>query len=160
MKNKISSFVLAIVAFMAISCKNADTQKKVLSAADIQKRDSMLNVAISDTINYTTIQWLDSMQNFKKINEGQKLEINFHFRNTGTKPLVIANVRPGCGCTVAEKPEAPIAPGKEGVIKSTFDSEGKPGPVRKSIYVSANTKFTQTHEMVFEGEVIPKAKKQ
>jgi hypothetical protein len=103
----------------------------------------------------TSLQWIDSLRDFGKIKEGQKLEVVFAFKNTGDKPLVIANVQPGCGCTVAEKPEAPIAPGEEGKIKAVFDSNGKPGKVRKSMTVTANTN-PSSWVVYFEGEVEPK----
>ncbi|MEI9807904.1 MAG: DUF1573 domain-containing protein [Bacteroidota bacterium] len=47
---------------------------------------------------------------------------------------------PGCGCTVPEKPEQPIAPGQQDVIKAKFNSSGQhKGENRKSITVRANT---------------------
>ncbi|MFL5739283.1 MAG: DUF1573 domain-containing protein [Flavisolibacter sp.] len=95
--------------------------------------------AIKDTANYTTIQWLDSTeQNVGKVDAGQVVEISWHFKNSGNKPLVVANVRPGCGCTGAEGPEEPIAPGKEGVIKAKFDSKNFQGTQHKQVYVMAN----------------------
>jgi len=48
----------------------------------------------------TTVQWLDSVQNFGKVTEGEKVLISFHFRNTGDKPLVITNVTASCGASV------------------------------------------------------------
>lgn len=87
----------------------------------------------------TTIQWLDSAVNKGTITEGEKIEITYRFKNTGEKPLIIKDVRPSCGCTVAEKPLEPIAPGKEGMIKAVFDSQNKPGPNHKTITVISNT---------------------
>src|SRR5258706_11947016 len=80
---------------------------------------------ITDTTQFTTIQWLDSTKDFGKIEEGQKLEVSFRFRNTGTKPLVIEKVQPSCGCTVAEQSTEPIAPGAEGQVKASFNSQGR-----------------------------------
>jgi hypothetical protein len=68
--------------------------------------------------------------------------------------LIIADVRPGCGCTDPEKPEEPIAPGKEGVIKAKFKSKGQHiGENRKYITVTANTKPSPTTELSFTAEV-------
>ncbi len=91
-----------------------------------------------------------------KIDEGQVVDISYRFKNTGTKPLVIKNVTVSCGCTVAEKPEQPIAPGKEGVIKAAFNSSGKPGHNRKTIFVYANTPGSDEHKLEFSVEVAPK----
>lgn len=103
----------------------------------------------------TTIQWLDSVQNFGKVTEGEKVLISFHFKNTGNKPLVITGVNASCGCTVPEKPEAPIAPGETGVIKAEFNSAGRVGANSKYVNITCNTE-TQNYSLLFEGEVLPK----
>ena len=106
--------------------------------------------AMADSTHFTTIQWLDSAyHDFGTITEGQKLDVSFRFRNTGSTPLVIARVQPSCGCTIAEQPGAPIAPGAEGQIRATFDSEGRLGINHKTLYVSSNTKGRQTWSLVF-----------
>jgi hypothetical protein len=107
----------------------------------------------------TTIQWLDSARDMGQINEGQVVDLSYRFKNTGTKPLVIKNVTVSCGCTVAEKPDQPIAPGKEGVIKATFNSSGKPGHNQKTIFVYANTPGSDEHRLEFSVEVTPKPAK-
>jgi hypothetical protein len=103
----------------------------------------------------STLQWIDSVKDMGKINEGQVIDIAYRFKNTGTKPLVIKSVNVSCGCTVAEKPEAPIAPGQEGEIKASFNSTGKAGTNTKSIYVYANT-APEAHELKFMVEVTKK----
>lgn len=108
---------------------------------------------VTDTSKFTVLQWIDSVKDYGKIKEGQKLEVLFRFKNAGDKPLVIESVRPGCGCTVADPPKEPIAPGAEGEIKGSFDSNGKSGTQHKTIYVTANTKGTQTHEISFTVDV-------
>src|SRR5215203_2440748 len=75
-----------------------------------------------DINNLTTIQWLDSVKSVGKIKNGEKVQISFRFKNTGTKQLVITSVIVSCGCTVADKPDQPIAPGEEGTIKAEFNS--------------------------------------
>ncbi|MBC8034918.1 MAG: DUF1573 domain-containing protein [Chitinophagaceae bacterium] len=110
-----------------------------------------------DSTQFTTIQWIDSTKNYGSINEGQKLEVIFRFKNTGDKPLVIDMIKPSCGCTLVEKPEKPIAPGETGEIKGAFDSNGRPGQHHKTIFVSANTKGSTSHNLEFNVEVIKKA---
>lgn len=103
----------------------------------------------------TTIEWIDSVKNVGSVNEGQVVDIAFRFRNTGNKPLVIEDVKASCGCTVAERPEAPIAPGKEGEIKASFNSQGRPGMNNKTLTVYANT-GSDEHKLNFSVEVKPK----
>ena len=115
---------------------------------------SALAPAAGDTATFTTIEWLDSAsRHFGKIAEGQKLDVSFRFRNTGTRPLVIQKVQPSCGCTVAEQPTEPVAPGAQGAIRASFNSEGRVGSNHKTLYVYANTKGTTSHELQFDVEV-------
>lgn len=118
-----------------LACGQADKQ----SGTDRIRKDSLAQVAMNDTASYTTIQWLDSVhQDLGKVKEGQVVEIAWKVKNTGNRPLVIANVQPGCGCTVAERPEEPIPPGGVGTIKAKFDSNGHPGTQNKDVFVRAN----------------------
>ena len=104
-----------------------------------------------DTSLYTNITWLDSTNRILAIfRKGQKLEVAYRFLNSGNKPLIIARVQPSCGCTVAEQPEEPIQPGKEGVIKASFNSEGRTGINNKKIFVIANTRGTQSNEVAVQ----------
>lgn len=107
----------------------------------------------------TTIQWVDTLQEMGQVTEGQVVDISYRFKNAGTKPLIIEQVNVSCGCTVAEKPEKPIAPGAEGIIKASFNSAGKPGPNSKSIYVVANTEGSKEHRLQFMVDVKPAAEK-
>jgi hypothetical protein len=98
------------------------------------------SISSMDSANFTTIVWIDSInQSLPNIKEGEILEVTYRFKNTGNKPLVVEGVSASCGCTVPEKPEEPIMPGKEGRIKAKFDSHGKVGPNTKSLTVVANT---------------------
>lgn len=103
----------------------------------------------------TTIQWLDSTKNLGKVSEGEKIEISYRFKNTGTELLIINNVVVSCGCTVAEKPQEPIAPGAEGSIKATFDTKGRLGTNHKTMTVYTNTKEAVS-TVAFEVEVLAK----
>jgi hypothetical protein len=94
----------------------------------------------ASTTDSTTIQWLDSSRDFGKIEEGQKLEVSFRFKNTGDKPLVINRVQPSCGCTVADQSNEPVAPGAAGVVKAVFNSDGHEGINHKNLYVYSNAK--------------------
>jgi hypothetical protein len=104
-----------------------------------------------DSAHMTSIQWLDPIdRDFGKIPEGQKLEVSYRFKNIGDKPLIIEKVQPSCGCTVAEQPSEPVSPGKEGIIKAAFNSEGRVGANHKTLYVYANAKGSASQELKFE----------
>lgn len=140
--------VLSALVVLLASCGSND---KKVAAPDATTNGT----AAADTENLTTVQWLDSSQNFGKVVDGEKVVITFHFKNTGTKPLIISNVQASCGCTVPVKPEEPIAPGAEGKITAEFNSEGRVGKAIKNLTVQANTK-EGVATLFFEGEVLPK----
>lgn len=139
------------IAFLT-ACENADKKTSEAAGTTTQPTEASEAAAPADL---TTVQWLDSSQNFGKVTDGEKVVITFHFKNTGTKPLVISNVQASCGCTVPSKPEEPIAPGAEGKITAEFNSEGRVGKASKNITVTANTK-EGIAVLMFEGEVLPK----
>jgi hypothetical protein len=132
--------LVLITGSWLISCRQSDAKTNGGSSMQLPK----------DSSQYTKITWLDStIRDFGSIPEGQKLEVAYRFLNSGTKPLIIARVQPSCGCTVAEQPDEPIMPGKEGVIKASFNSEGRIGINHKKIYVIANTRGSQSNEIEF-----------
>ena len=144
-------FFVFLVFAVAVSCNDTDTK---LSDAANATETSLPENPMGDSANYTSIQWIDSIQqNLGKINEGQTPEISWRFKNVGDKPLVIMNAQGTCGCTVAEKPEQPVAPGEEGVIKAKFSSEGRTGFQEKQVIVTTNTKGNTAHYLNFKVEV-------
>jgi hypothetical protein len=77
--------------------------------------------------------------NFGTLAVGEKFPHTFQFTNTGSAPLIIAQVSPSCGCTTAKDwPQQPIAPGESGKISVEFNSSGNSGKVDKSITVLTN----------------------
>jgi hypothetical protein len=140
-------FSFAIVLF---SCTSTDKPATREEAA----RDSLNKVAMADTMNYTTIQWLDSTtQDLGKIKEGSIVEISWKFKNTGDKPLIVADARGTCGCTIADKPKEPIPPGQEGTIKAKFNSQGQGPEAHKTVSVDANTKGQTMHYLTFTAQI-------
>lgn len=76
---------------------------------------------------------------FGTIVQGEKVAYSFKFKNTGSGDLIITSAKGSCGCTVPSYPEAPIAPGGEGVIDVVFNSDGKSGQQNKKVTLVANT---------------------
>jgi len=143
-----SCFLLAFLA----GCGGRDQSDPALSPGSAQF------MAMRDSARFTTIQWLDSSKDYGKIPEGQQLDVSFRFRNTGSTPLVIGRVQPSCGCTVAQQLSEPVAPGAEGQIKASFNSDGRVGVNHKTLLVTTNTKGTQNFSLQFVVEVEKKSK--
>lgn len=91
--------------------------------------------------NKAEITFSENTYDFGTISEhGGKVTYSFAFTNTGDANLVILNATADCGCTVPEYPQAPIAPGKTGVIKVTFNPLYRPGSFSKVITIRTNGK--------------------
>jgi hypothetical protein len=100
----------------------------------------------------------NTIHNFGDIREANgKVTHQFNFKNTGSQPLVIHNVRASCGCTTPEWTKQPIAPGGKGFIKATFDPKNRPGNFNKTITVTANTETPNTILRI-TGNVVEKEK--
>lgn len=85
--------------------------------------------------------------------KGEIITAVFTVKNTGKYPLVVSEVKGSCTCTVAEKPEKPIAPGSEAVIKAEVDTEKtSSGDISKSVRIVANTEPSVT-EVVIKAKV-------
>jgi hypothetical protein len=145
MKNLI---IVLVILFGMAACKSGDKKAAVASkSSDSPAFNSVDNPTAHteganavDTSNFTAIQWIDKInQSLPKIKEGEVIEVTYRFKNIGSKPLIVQNVSASCGCTVPEKPEQPILPGMEGLIKAKFDSHGKTGSNTKTLTVLANT---------------------
>lgn len=78
------------------------------------------------------------IHDFGKVTEGVENHCTFTVTNTGSKPLILSDVKASCGCTTPSKPEGPIAPGKSDKIEVGFKPSGK-GVSEKTITITANT---------------------
>lgn len=47
----------------------------------------------------------------------------FEITNIGSEPLIIEQANPTCGCTIGDYTKEPIAPGKTGTIKATYNAK-------------------------------------
>jgi hypothetical protein len=79
------------------------------------------------------------MHDFGTIQQGDKPNYDFAFKNTGESDLIITSAKGSCGCTVPEYPKTPIKPGESGNIKVSFDSKGKSGATTKTVSIMCNT---------------------
>jgi len=108
-----------------------------------------------DTANYTTIKWIDSVKDFGNVIHGDTVKIVFNFLNTGSRPLYLAEVRPGCGCTLADYTKGAVLPGQQGQVIAQYDSNhGAPNQqVHKSVTVTCNAKNSSRTILIFNGFV-------
>lgn len=144
MKNFIK--IVPLVAAMAlVSCKKDQTADQLIvqeetaltppqSVEDAQAE--MVRAAQSKPL--TNIALSEAQFDFGKIKKGDQKEHVYEVTNTGENPLIISQVKPGCGCTVPDYTKDPILPGQKGKITLKFDSSNFDGLVNKQAEVYAN----------------------
>ena len=84
-----------------------------------------------------------------------KVAHTFVIDNTGTGPLVITRVIASCGCTTPEWTKEPIAPGKSGEVKITYNPANRPGAFVKTISLYSNGK-KGSFILTIKGKVVGK----
>lgn len=88
---------------------------------------------------------------FGKIAFDKPVSHEYTFTNAGDQPIIISDVQPTCGCSVAEFTKTPVKPGESGSINVTFNAAAK-GPFTKSFIVKSNTK-TPVKTLTIKGVV-------
>ncbi len=129
---------ITIFLFVAlgIGCKPDGGNKKV----DPELINNPVSAtATADTAKIPVFEFETENHEFGSIKEGDVVSFDFKFKNVGKAPLIITQASASCGCTVPEYSKDPVAPGENGFIKVTFNSEGKHGMTSKTVTLLANT---------------------
>ena len=156
MKKTLSIIALSIIGFGLVSCKKenkeavgtetATTDSTAATtatpadstAATVPGETTAVATTQASNQPLTTIALSQSNFDFGNIKKGDKVEHVYEVTNTGNNPLVISEVKPGCGCTVPDFSKEPIMPGKKGKVTLHFDSSNFDGNVNKYADVFAN----------------------
>lgn len=78
----------------------------------------------------------------------------FEFTNVGDGNLIIIEATATCGCTRPEYPKNPIAPGKKGKIKVTYNPIGRQGAIDRVVTVKTNGSPKKVR-LKLKGNVVP-----
>ncbi len=138
---------LLTVSVVFTSCK----EKPSTDRTAVPEEQEQISTDI--VANTTVITFERDMHNFGEIKEGDKVETEFNFVNTGEHDLLITAAKGSCGCTAPEWPKEPIPPGGKGTIKVVFDSKNKSGEINKTVTVTANT-VPNPNRLTIKGTVV------
>lgn len=145
-----SYLLLSVLLFLFYACMPDE------GAPVDNNKDTVQNLTsyLSDSSRYTTIHWKDTNMDFGQITKDESVDIKFICTNTGSTDLVLSNVRPSCGCTLADYSKIPIQPGKTGYILAKYDSKKSAhgGKVTKTINYDANAR-NNPKKLTFTGFV-------
>lgn len=86
---------------------------------------------------------------------GGPVSHDFEFVNVGNGNLVIVDATAECGCTRPDFPKNPVAPGKRGKVRVTYNPIGRPGAFDKQVTIKTNGQPRKIRLKV-RGNVIPK----
>jgi hypothetical protein len=96
----------------------------------------------------------EEKHDFGKVPQGIPVTTVFTFTNIGKEPLILTDVRPTCGCTIADYTKTPVKDGEKGMIKITYNAAFA-APFTKTIVVTSNAN-TPTKNLIIVGEVVAK----
>lgn len=127
-------FSIFFMGLIFTSC-NSDPSKKVKEENLKAVQEKALQKLESSEITFDFDNY-----NYGEVVDGDVVEVDFNFTNTGNSDLIIFDASASCGCTVPEYPKNKnIKPGEGGNIKVMFDTSNKPGKQVKSVTLSTNT---------------------
>ena len=104
------------------------------------------------TISNAIIAWKAETIDLGEIPQGTPKAMDFEFKNTGRKAVLITNVQGSCGCTATDYTKTEIATGKSGKVTATFNAANK-GAFTKTVTVTTNAE-TAPKVLTFKGTVI------
>lgn len=142
MKNTLNIKQLFAVAILALGMMTAcnETKDGQLSTDLVTSPKSATQMSDKQA----AIKFDKEEHDFGTLLQGEVVSYSFHFTNTGSQPLIISEVGSSCGCTVGDYPREPIAPGKTGAIKVTYNSAGHNGFQSRFLTVMSNTNPAKT----------------
>ena len=132
MRHTLSVFALALCLFAA--CGRGDEGGRLSTDLVTNPKSATENSEKQAAITFEKTE-----HDFGTLLQGEVVTYSFHFTNTGNEPLIISQVTSSCGCTVGDYPRNPIAPGKGGEIKATYNSTGHHGFQNRYLTVMSNT---------------------
>lgn len=95
----------------------------------------------------------DPKQSFGFVKEGEIVNLEYKYKNTGGAPVIITEVKVTCGCTTVDYPKEPIMPGQSGSIKVKFDTKNKYDRQDRTIQVISNSTGSP-QDLRFKGVVL------
>ncbi|MDR0872650.1 MAG: DUF1573 domain-containing protein [Prevotellaceae bacterium] len=147
---KLFSVSIFVMLFAMLAQANEPAKKSKKAPKQVE---TTVAAATPITVQGPGIEFVERTHDFGKIQKPSTAI--FEFTNNGTEPLILSNVKPGCGCTTPDWTKEPVAPGAKGFVKATFNA-ASPGQFNKSVTVTTNAAGENaTITLTIKGEVVP-----
>ena len=102
----------------------------------------------------TSIEFKELEYDFGTIKQGDIVNHDFDFKNTGIHPFKFSSVAGSCGCTVPKYNTDFIQAGAKDVIHVQFNSAGKMGDQVKTVTLNGNM-HNGPLRLILKGKVLP-----
>ena len=130
----LKSIVFGLITFLIFSC-DQDPSKKI-NDENVKATEERIDKAYDSA----AIEFEFDSYDFGEVKDGEIVEFDFNFTNSGNSDLIIFDASASCGCTVPEYPQnVNIKPGQSDKLKVRFDTANKPGKQIKSVTLTTNT---------------------
>jgi len=125
--------ILFSVALLAFAVSSANTQQRVSLVETSGNSDFV------PTVQGAEIQFERLVHDFGEIVQNANGDVDFRFRNVGSEPLILFDVRQSCATcvTIRSWPRDPIMPGQEGVIAVRYNTHIL-GAMGKTVTILSN----------------------
>jgi hypothetical protein len=97
---------------------------------------------------FAQLKWEKPWQEFHRTPDDDHVETKFSFRNVGSAPVTIRNVKTSCGCTTARLDKKIYAPGENGEVVARFSFGERKGAHRKMVTVTSDDGTRQELNLV------------
>ena len=122
---------LCMIAFT--SCKdNAENKINSDNVTAAAQRDA-------NSGKLPSIEFNETEHDFGSIPSGVPVKTVFTYKNTGSSPLVVSDIKSTCGCTVPSDWTREVMPNETGEFTVQFDGKGNGNQISKTITLTTNT---------------------
>lgn len=131
-------FIAGFSALGLVACNTKeDASSRIQDGAVAESTTEEVESTATPT-GFPVIAFDKTTHDFGDLKKGSSAEVEFEITNEGDVDLVIINASASCGCTVPEKPEAPIQPGETAKMKVVFSATSA-GLQSKNVTLTTNT---------------------
>lgn len=144
MKKTLLTLALVSIAGMSAFAQGKKLQPVQDKKATVAATAAPAKAAPATPAGPNTMKFKEETHDFGNLQQGAPAVHEFVFSNTGKEPIIVQNAKGSCGCTVPSYSKDPVAPGKTGAIKVSYDSK-RVGPINKTVTVTSNVGTTVLH---------------
>ena len=135
-------FLLLTVTLTTVALAQLPKKEASLTAAKVETQNAKPVQTQQAQKPAPNVKWSEVVHDFGDISQNVPVTHKFTFVNTTNDIVIITNVKPSCGCTVANFTKTPVKPGETAFVEAKYDARAA-GPFNKSVNVQFGEDFQQ-----------------